>query len=244
MTTLVVGWNSNIDEFSWGVGIAESNDRNVDVGSFFDSLGVGAGIGDNDEAGFLEGSSNVVGEVTRGETTSDGDGTGVCGKLQDSALTVGASRDDTDIGRVVNSCDDTGCEDDFLPVVNMLEYSLCLLQRLRSSQNILIPGLANVDDIDSIRASLPEVRFHVNLQILRSEVALASQEHLNVLGGGIENRGKVGRSHPCDLTMKRVKSVDGGCGLSDFRGEDLEDKIFHVCAKIKFGDRPKRALTA
>jgi hypothetical protein len=81
MATLVVCWDSNIDELRWGVGIAESNDRNVDVGSLLDSLSVGAGISDDDEAGFLEGSSDVVGEVTGGETTSDGDGTGVCGEL-------------------------------------------------------------------------------------------------------------------------------------------------------------------
>lgn len=119
MTTLVVGWDSNIDELGWGVGIAEGNDRNIDVGSLLDSLSVGAGISDDDEAGFLERSSDIVGEVTRGETTSDGDGTSVGGKLQDSALTVGASRDDTDIGWVVDSCDDPGCKNDFLPVVRI-----------------------------------------------------------------------------------------------------------------------------
>jgi hypothetical protein len=31
-----------------------------------------------------------------------------------------------------------------------------------------IPGLANVDNINSVRASLPEVRFHVNLEVLTS----------------------------------------------------------------------------
>ena len=119
MATLVIGWDGDIDKLGWGIGITEGNNRNVDVGSLLDSLSVGAGISDDDEAGFLEGSSDVVGEVTRGETTSDGDGTGVCGKLQDSALTVGTSRDDTDIGWVVDSCDDAGCEDNFLPVVRM-----------------------------------------------------------------------------------------------------------------------------
>ena len=72
MTTLVVGWDGNIDELGGGVGIAESDDGNVDVGSLLDGLGIGAGIGDDDEAGFLEGSGDVVGEVTGGETTSDG----------------------------------------------------------------------------------------------------------------------------------------------------------------------------
>ena len=91
MTTFVVGWDSNIDELSWRVGIAESNDGNVDIGSFLDSLSIGAGIGDNDQAGFLERAGDVIREVTRRETTSDGNGTGMCGKLQDSALAVGTS---------------------------------------------------------------------------------------------------------------------------------------------------------
>jgi hypothetical protein len=169
MTTLVVGWDSNIDELSWGVGVAESNDRNVDVGSLLDSLSVGTGISDDDEAGFLEGSSNVVGEVTRGETTSDGDGTGVCGKLQDSALAVGTSRDHANVGWVVDSCDDAGCENDLLPV-NYVRKQLFAPNGLKPSE-CLIPGLADVDDIDSIWASLPEVRFHMNLQVLGSKVA-------------------------------------------------------------------------
>lgn len=54
-----------------------------------------------------------------------------------------------------------------------------------------IPGLANVDHIDTIGTSLPEVRLHVRLQVLRTEMALSSEEHLNVLGGGIEARGEV-----------------------------------------------------
>jgi hypothetical protein len=116
MTTLVVGWDSYIDEFGWGVGVAESNNGNVHVRSLLDSLGIGAGISDDDEAGFLEGSSDVVGEVTGGETTSNSNGTGVCGELQDSTLTVGTGRDDTNVCWVVDSCDDTGCEDDLLPI--------------------------------------------------------------------------------------------------------------------------------
>jgi hypothetical protein len=117
VATLVVGWDSNINEFGGGVGIAEGNDRDIDIGSLLDSLGVGAGISDDDEAGFLEGAGDVVGEVTRGETTCDGDGSGVRGKLQDSALAVRASRDDTDVGWVVNGCDNAGSEDNLLPKV-------------------------------------------------------------------------------------------------------------------------------
>lgn len=52
--------------------------------------------------------------------------------------------------------------------------------------HLLLPGLANVDHVDSVWASLPEVWLHVDLEVLRAEVALSCEEHLNVLVGGIE----------------------------------------------------------
>ncbi len=58
-----------------------------------------------------------------------------------------------------------------------------------------IPGLSYVDNVDAIRASLPEVRVHVNLEVLGADVALRRQEHLDVLARGVENGGKIGRRH-------------------------------------------------
>jgi hypothetical protein len=116
MATLVVCRDSYVDELGWRIGVAEGDDGNVDVGGFLDGLCVGPWVGNNDEAGFLEGASDIVGEVTWRETTCDGDGSGVCGELEDGALTVRAGGDDTDIGWVINSGDDAGCEDNFLPV--------------------------------------------------------------------------------------------------------------------------------
>lgn len=116
MTGLVVGWDGNINELSWGVGIAKGDDWDVDVGSLLDGLGIGAWVGDDDEAWLLEGTGDVVGEVTWGEATGDGLSTGVVGELQDSALTVWTGRDDTDVSWVVNGCDDTGSEDNLLPI--------------------------------------------------------------------------------------------------------------------------------
>jgi hypothetical protein len=108
VSTLVVGWDGNIDELSWGIGIAEGNNWNVDVGSLLDSLSIGAGIGNNDEAGFFERAGDIIGEVTWGETTGNWRGTSVRGELENSTLTVRASRNDTDIGGVINGNDDTG----------------------------------------------------------------------------------------------------------------------------------------
>lgn len=38
------------------------------------------------------------------------------GELEDSTLTVGTGRDDANVGRVVDGGDDTGSEDNLLPV--------------------------------------------------------------------------------------------------------------------------------
>ena len=49
---------------------------------------VEARVGDNDQAGFLEGASDVVGEVTGSEAASDGLGTSVGGEFENGTLAV------------------------------------------------------------------------------------------------------------------------------------------------------------
>lgn len=111
-----LGWDDNINVFSRRVGVAESNDGDVDVGSLLDGLRVGAWVGNDDEAGLLERAGDVVGEVTRSEATSDGRGASVGGKLEHSALAVWAGADGGNVGGVVNGYDDAGGEDDLLPL--------------------------------------------------------------------------------------------------------------------------------
>lgn len=124
VTTLVVGRDGNVDELSGRIGVAEGNDGDVDVGSLLDGLGIGARVGDNDQAGLLEGSGDVVGERTGSETTSNGLGTGVRGELEDGTLTVGTSGDDTNVGGVVDSGDDTSGQNNLLPVRQQMLGSL------------------------------------------------------------------------------------------------------------------------
>jgi len=40
-------------------------------------------------------------------------------------------------------------------------------------------------------------------------MALSCEEHLNICGSSIEDRGELRRRHLCDLTVVRVKLVDG-----------------------------------
>lgn len=115
MAALVVGRDGDVDVLGRGVGVAERDDGDVDVGGFLDGLGIGARVGDDDEARLFEGARDVVGKVPGGEAARDGGGAGVGGELEDSALAVGACGDDGDVGGVVDGGDDAGCEHDFFP---------------------------------------------------------------------------------------------------------------------------------
>lgn len=72
------------------------NDGDVDVGSLLDSLGVGAGVGNDNQARLAERAGDVVGEVTGGEATGNGDSASVGSELEDGTLAVGTGRDDAD----------------------------------------------------------------------------------------------------------------------------------------------------
>lgn len=76
-------------------------------------------------------------------------------------------------------------------------------------QDNLLPGLANVQDVDTVGPGLPQVGLHVHLQVLGTEVALGSEEHLNVLLGGVEDRGEVGGGHLVGLGA-RGSCLSGG----------------------------------
>lgn len=88
-----------------------------------------------------------------------------------------------------------------------------------------VPGLANVHNVDTILTGLPQVLLHVSLQVLAAEVALSRQEHLDVLGGGIEGGGEVGGSHDGRLLAflffpeRRVKLAVRG------EGKEREEKV-------------------
>jgi hypothetical protein len=84
-------------------------------------LCVGSRVRYDDETRLFEGSGNVVGEVTGSEAACNCDGAGVSGKLEDGTLAIGTSRDDTDVGWIIDGNNDASCEDDFLPMGSMLE---------------------------------------------------------------------------------------------------------------------------
>ena len=86
---------------------------------------VDTGVGNNDDPGLLERTSDVVGEVTGGEATGDSLGTSERSVLEDSTVTVRTGRDYANVVGVLDGSEDTSSEDN------------------------LLPSLADVDDVDS-----------------------------------------------------------------------------------------------
>lgn len=134
VSTLVVAGDGNVDKLNGRVGVAQSNDGDVDVRGLLDGLVVGSGIGDNQKSGLLERSGDVVGERSGGESAGNGGGATVVGKLEHGSLSVGSGRDGDDISGVGDGGDDSGGQLD------------------------LLPGLANVDDVHTISSLLENVR--------------------------------------------------------------------------------------
>lgn len=54
MPCLIIGRDGNINELQGGIGVAESDNWNVDVRSFSNGLVVHTGIGDDNQTGFLK----------------------------------------------------------------------------------------------------------------------------------------------------------------------------------------------
>ena len=67
--------------------------------------------------------------------------------------------------------------------------------RRQYANKLFLPSLAQVDHIDAIGPGLPDIWFHVHLCVLGSKMALRCQEHLDILGGSIEDGGEIRRSH-------------------------------------------------
>ena len=106
-------------------------------------------------------------------------------------MAEGTGGDDGDVSWVVDRGDYTGCKDDFFP------EHWRLVERVAGRIERVSPGLAKINNVDTIRARLPQVRLHVDLEVLGADVTLCCEEHLNVLGGGIEYWGQICRRHDC-----------------------------------------------
>ena len=64
-----------------------------------------------------------------------------------------------------------------------------------SSGDFTIPSLGDIDNVNTIRPCLPQVRLHVCLEVLAADVALRGEKHFDVVRGGVKHRREVGGSH-------------------------------------------------
>jgi hypothetical protein len=76
---------------------------------------VGSGISNNQQARLDEVSLDLIGECSRGVTSSHGGSSSIFGELQDSTLSVGLGRNNTNISGVLNGSNNTGSQDKLLP---------------------------------------------------------------------------------------------------------------------------------
>ena len=74
-----------------------------------------------------------------------------------------------------------------------------------------IPGLGYVDEVNAVWSCLPQVWFHMHLEVLAANMGLRSQQVLDILGGRVEDGGEVCRgTHDCEMRLEnRNQGVKG-----------------------------------
>ena len=154
---LVVARDGAIDVLKRRVGVTQADDGDTNVGSLLDGLGVNAGISDDEKTGLSELLGHLIGESTRGEASGDALRTSVLGELKDSTLTERTAGDGDNVGRVLDGSDDTG------------------------SEHKLLPGLAEVEDVETVGAVLPDVVLHLCLGVVGTNVDTGGQHLLHVV---------------------------------------------------------------
>ena len=123
-----------------------------------------AGIGDDQDARLAELFGDLIGKGTRGEPTSNGGGARVLRELEDRALAVGPRRNGDDVLGVLDGGLNT------------------------SGQHQLLPRLANINDVDAVLPSPPDIFLHHVVRVARADVALRREHLLDVLLLGGEDR--------------------------------------------------------
>jgi len=165
--SLVVAWDGDIDKLGRRVGVAKSNDGDVDVRGFSDWLMIDSGIGDDEESGLSEGALVLVSERTGGVSAGNWGSSGLGGELEDGSLSLGLARDDGDISWVLDGSDGSGGEHE------------------------LLPGLAEVEDVVLGLVAAVNVLAHSVIVVDVSEVDSGGDHSADVGLGGSKN-GQVG----------------------------------------------------
>jgi len=148
----VVAGDGNIDEREGRVSVAEGDGGDVDIRSFDDGLSVALGVDDDQKLGFSELFGVLIGKSTGSPSGRGvGGGTSVLSVLDDGSLTVGSGADNDDFFGSVNGGDDSSGELD------------------------LLPGLFEVDDVDTFGVFMVNISAHFVVKVQGTEVSVASE---------------------------------------------------------------------
>jgi len=165
VSRLVVARDGNVNKLQRSVNVTKGDNGNVNVSSLPDSLVVDSGVGHDDQSRLFERTSDVVGERTGSKSSSNGLGAGESSVLEDGSVSVRSGTDDTDVVGVLDGGQDSGGQGD------------------------LGHGLADLDDVDTVRSLLVDVVLHGNIGVLGTEVSSSGDQQLNVVGSRSQNVG-------------------------------------------------------
>merc|ERR1719312_382423 len=160
---LVVAGNSHVNELCGRVHVAESYNGDVGVAGLGDGLMVGPGVADDKKPGLPEGGLDLISEGTGSEPSSNGTGSNVPCKLEYSSLGIGPTGHHEHISRILDGSNSPG------------------------SQHQLLPGLLQVDDVDTIGLLLEDVLLHRGLGVVGPNVGGSGQHFGDVILSNSEN---------------------------------------------------------
>lgn len=106
---LGIARDSNINKSERRVGVAESNDRDVDVAGLSDGLVVGSRVGHDQKTRLTESSLDLIGEGSGCEPSSNRSRSGVVSELQYSSLAVVSATDDEHLRCMFDRHNCSGC---------------------------------------------------------------------------------------------------------------------------------------
>merc|ERR1719445_117379 len=153
--------DGDIDELGWRVHISEGHNRDVSIATLSDGLMVSPGVSDQKQPWLTESCLDLISKCSRSEATSYGIAANISSELEDSSLSGGPCGHHVHILWVLNSSDSTG------------------------SENQLLPGLLEINNVDTAGLLLEDVLLHGSLAVVGANVGGGSQ-HLSdvILGNG------------------------------------------------------------
>merc|ERR1719192_2918683 len=156
---LVVAGDGDVDELGGGVNVAEGDNGHIGVAALGDRLVVRPGVADHQQSGLTEGGLDLIGEGSGSEPSSNRGAVDVPGELEDGPLGVRSTGTDEHVSGILHSSDSAG------------------------SQQDLLPGLLQVDDVDPVVLLLEDVLLHGRLAVVRPNVDSGGQHLGDVILG-------------------------------------------------------------